>query len=37
MLTLDVKNAFNRALWDKILDKLVRKNTPPYLLNIIAQ
>jgi len=33
MLTLDVKNAFNSAPWDKILDALARKNTPPYLLN----
>jgi len=37
VLTLDVKNAFNSAPWDKIIDALVRKNTPPYLLNIIGQ
>jgi len=36
MLTIDVKNAFNSAPWDKILDALVRKSTPPYLLNIIG-
>lgn len=37
MLTLVVKNAFNSARWDKILDALMRKNTPPYLRNIIGQ
>jgi len=37
MVTLDVKNAFNSAPWDKILDALARKNTPPYLINIIGQ
>jgi len=37
MLTLDVKNAFNSAPWDKIIDALARKNTPPYLLNIIGR
>jgi len=37
MLTLDVKNTFNSASWDDILDTLVRKNTQPYLLHIIGQ
>jgi len=37
MLTLDIKNAFNSVPWDRILDALIRKNTPPYLLNIIGQ
>jgi len=37
MLTLDVKNAFNSAPWDKILDALRRKSTPRYLLNILGQ
>jgi len=37
MLTLDVKNAFNSAPWDRIIDALVRKDAPPYLINIIGQ
>jgi len=37
MLTLDIKNAFNSARWDKILEALKRKKTPPYLYNMIGQ
>jgi len=37
MLTLDVKNAFNSAPWNKIIDALARKNTPQFLLNIIGR
>ncbi|CAI6359082.1 unnamed protein product [Macrosiphum euphorbiae] len=37
MLTLDVKNAFNSAPWEGILNALERKGTPGYLLNILGQ
>jgi len=37
MLTLDVKNAFNSAPWEGILNALKRKGTPGYLLNILGQ
>lgn len=37
MVTLDVKNAFNSAPWDKILGALVRYETPPYLTNMLGE
>lgn len=35
MLTLDIKNAFNSAPWEKILDAMIYKELPPYLCEII--
>lgn len=37
MLTLDVKNAFNSASWDAILQALVKTETPKHLRNILGQ
>lgn len=33
---LDVRNAFNSLPWKTILDTLVRKNVPPYLIKVIS-
>lgn len=35
LVTLDVKNAFNTANWENIVNALVRLNTPAYLVEII--
>lgn len=35
VVTLDVKNAFNTANWEKIVSALIRLGTPQYLLAII--
>lgn len=35
VVTLDVKNAFNSANWEIIVDRLARLSIPPYLLAII--
>lgn len=36
MLTLDVSNAFNSALWEKIMEALVKMEVPKYLRGIIG-
>ena len=35
MITIDIKNAFNSAPWDKIIESLRRKEVPKYLIRII--
>lgn len=35
VLTLDIKNAFNSAPWDRILEALRAKDTPAYLCKLI--
>jgi len=35
VLTLDIKNAFNSAPWDRILEALREKDTPTYLCRLI--
>jgi len=35
VLTLDVRNAFNSASWDRIIDALREKDTPVYLCRLI--
>jgi len=35
MLSLDVKNAFNSAPWDKILKAMVAKKLPPYVCQLV--
>lgn len=37
LLTLDIRNVFNTASRDLIINKLVNKNIPPYLINIIRK
>lgn len=34
-VSLDVKNAFNSILWNKIIDALIRKKFPNYLIRLI--
>lgn len=36
LLTLDIKNAFNSAPWEKILDAMRAKDIPMYLCRIIS-
>lgn len=36
IITLDIKNAFNTARWNCIMDALVAMNTPPYLVKLIG-
>lgn len=35
MVALDVKNAFNSASWDKILNKLEERNISRYIINMM--
>lgn len=36
LITLDVRNAFNMAPWNRIIEKLTQLEVPAYLQNIIA-
>ena len=35
LITLDIRNAFNTARWDKIMTALVDRKTPTYLLHMM--
>lgn len=34
-VSLDIKNAFNSACWERILQSLTNQNLPPYLVRMI--
>lgn len=36
LITLEVSNAFNSSLWEKILEEILKRKSPGYIINLIS-